>query len=146
MSKFIDIEVDQKSLNNVLKDYKQYGVKAAKALWNGLTRTAFAVETDAKRRLSGELGSARHIVTGRLRASVHTEFKGENSFKGVKDSETKDGKLNVPIGELEAVVGTNVEYAPKIEFNYDQFIQFAANRQRKKLTQRVTEELKKIKK
>ena len=146
MSKFIDIEVDQKSLNNVLKDYKTYGVKAAKALWNGLTRTAFAVETDAKRRLTGELGSARHIVTGRLRASVHTEFKGENSYKGIGASKPSDANLNTPVGDLEAIVGTNVEYAQKIEFDYDSFMQFAGLRQAKQLPKRVEEELKKIKK
>ena len=144
MSKFVDIEIDRGSVKRFEKSSKRYGKESAKALLRAIMRTAFAVESDAKRRLQGQLGSARHWVTGRLASSVHVEAKGENTFEGVKDSEAKDGKLNVSVKELEAVVGTNVEYAQKIEFDYDSFIMFGYNRQAKNLPKRVQEEWNKL--
>jgi phage gpG-like protein len=144
MGNFIDIEVDQKSVKLVENGLKRYGIESVKALWRAITRTAFAIETDAKERLAGNLGSARHIVTGRLRSSIHVEYKGANTFKGVAASKGSDGKLNVPIEDLEAVVGTNVEYAPKIEFDYDSFMRFGTTRQSKNLSKRVEKEFKKL--
>ena len=146
MSDFVKIELDQNSVNDVNKSFRDYGKKAAKALKDAILLTGYAIVSDAKNRLNGRLGSAKHWITGRLASSVHVESKGVNSFKmESKDSEVKDGSLGVSIADDEAVVGTNVHYAPKIEFDYDSFLRFAGERQEKKFAQRVTKELNKIK-
>jgi hypothetical protein len=67
-----------------------------------------------------------------------------NSYVSTSESEAGDGSLNTPVSGAEALVGTNVEYAHKIEFDYDSFLQFAANRQAKNLPKRVNEELDKL--
>ena len=141
MSKAFEIEVDQKSINLVNKSLKQYGVEAAKALMDAIFLTAIEMETDAKKRLNGQLGSAKHWITGRLASSVHAEVKGKNTFNGTNASEPADGSLGVPVGDLEAIVGTNVEYGPKIEFGYDSFIQFASVKNAPNLPKWVTKKL-----
>lgn len=144
MSKFVSIEVDQKSLNTVTQALRTYGRDAAKALLRGLWRTGLSIESDAKRRLNGQLGSARHWITGRLASSVHTEAKGQNSFKGESASEASDSSFGIQPDELEVYVGTNVAYAPKIEFEYDSFIEFATLKRSPELTKNIEKELDKL--
>ncbi len=134
----------------LLKDLDRFGKEAGKAVKNGVDRTAIAMESDAKKRLAGDLGGKRRILTGRLRASVHAELKeGENHG---------EDSLGEKIASDEAVVGTNVVYANRIEFGfkgtdslgrkYNQegmsYLGFAAIRQAKELPKRVTEELNKL--
>lgn len=142
----ISVEIDKASAERVNRDLKRYGMAAAKAVMDAILRTAYAIETDAKNRLNGKLGSARHWVTGRLASSVHVETDRINSFVPITDSEAGDRSLNAPVSGAEALVGTNVEYAHKIEFDYDSFLQFAANRQAKNLPKRVNQELDKVEK
>jgi hypothetical protein len=144
VSKFIDISVDEASIKRVTTSFEKYGVAAAKALMNAIYRTALSMESDAKLRLNGKLGSARHWVTGRLASSVHAETNAKNSFKGINESEPSDGSFGVPIDDLEALIGTNVVYGPKIEFEYDSFIQFAATKQSPELPKRIEKELNKL--
>lgn len=144
MSKFIDIEVDRASLAKVNASIKSYGVDAAKALMRGLWRGALNIETDAKLRLDGRLGSARHWVTGRLASSVHSEVKGDNSFTPIPESGTGDGSFGIPMQDLEVYVGTNVNYGPKIEFEYDSFINFSVTKNTPKLSEYIEKELNKI--
>ena len=142
MSKDVSIEIE--NLAEVKASFKKYGKDATKAVMNAVNRTGLSIESDAKRRLRGLLGSAKHWITGRLASSVHMETKKENTFNPIKDSKTKDGSLGVKIGELEAVVGTNVEYADKIEFDYDSFIRFAAERNEPKFQKTMEDELNKL--
>ena len=160
MSKDIEIEIDPKTLKLFEKSIKRYGVESPKALLRAILNTAFAIETDAKYRLSGKLGSGKHIVTNRLRASVHTEFKpgavkggGGNTFgmpmTGIdsnvsEGSKPNDSSFGMTVDDLEALVGTNVEYAQKIEYDYDSFIGFAVVRNLKKFPQRVKKEWEKM--
>ena len=143
MSKLVSIELT--NMKEVNRSFRQYGNKAVNAIRKAVLRTGLAAETDGKMRLNGELGSGRHWVTGRLGTSVHMETKEKNTFKAVENSKAKDGRLNVPVEDLEAVVGSNVEYGPKIEFDYDSFIRWAGENQEGKFPKRVTEELNKIK-
>jgi len=140
----VDIQVDQKSIDTVLKSFDEYGVAAAKALMNAIYRTALNIESDAKRRLNGQLGSAKHWITGRLASSVHTEIKGKNSFEGNKASEGDDGSFGLQVDDLEALVGTNVVYAPRIETDYDSFIIFATNKRSPELPKKIEDELNKL--
>jgi len=141
----ISIEVDTISYNGLIDDLKNYGKSAISAVKRAVDFTGLRVETIAKQRLRGEFGSRKHWITGRLASSVHYETKGKNSFKPVKDSQAGDGNLNETIGDLECVVGTNVDYGPKIEFEYDRFLGYAAEQGEKIFEKRIEEELNAIK-
>jgi hypothetical protein len=158
VSKMVDIQVDQKSIDTVLKSFDEYGVDAAKALGNAIYRTALNIESDAKRRLRGQLGSAKHWVTGRLASSIHTETKGYvnykiggesaivsgTSFTGNDHSQPEDSNFGMQVDDLEALVGTNVVYGPRIETDFDPFITFATNRRSPELPKKIEDELNKL--
>ena len=139
----------------LLAGFKKYRKEADKAVKRGVDRTAIAIETDAKKRLKGQLGGQKRIDTDRLRASVHaelgqnTEMPKKNTFQSVASSESSDGNLGVSIANDEAVTGTNVFYGKFIEYGTKflsamSFLGFAAVRQDKELKRRVTEELNKV--
>lgn len=75
--------------------------------------TALRIETGAKKQITAD----NHVVTGRLRSSIHAKLKPTETFiyndgtgrvyGGSLEAGVQDGK--------EAVVGTNVVYAEKIE-------------------------------
>lgn len=142
----IQITVD--NLPELLKDFKGFENEARKAVKKGVDRTALAVESDAKRRLHGELGSSKHWITGRLAASVHAKLQKGQSFQYTAPvtRESFNGTLVIEPDPNEAFAGTNVEYAGKIEFLYDSFLGWAAVNQAKKFKDRITEELNKIRK
>jgi hypothetical protein len=143
MTKFVDIEVDKASADLVKKGLRKFKGDMRQAVIAAIHATGLRIETIAKMRLNGTLGSPRHWVTGRLASSVHTEMKGVNTFKPIKDSKMGDGRLGVNIGELEAAVGTNVEYADKIEFDYDSFLRYAGENQSNELVKRGQQEINK---
>jgi hypothetical protein len=121
-----------------------------RACKKGIDRTAIAVESDAKKRLSGQFGSSRHIVHDRLRASVHHELKNGELYNYTdKNGKSFDGSLKTEIDKLEAIAGTNVFYGPFIEFGTkyfsgDSFLGWAALKQGKLLVERIKQELDKI--
>jgi phage gpG-like protein len=135
---------------NLIRDLEMFKEHAGEAVKRGVDRTAIAMESDAKTRLEGGLGGKRRILTNRLRASVHAELK-EGESHG-------EDNLNVPIASDEAVVGTPVVYANRIEFGfkgtdklgrkYNQdgmsYMGFAAVKQAKEFVRRVEQELNKL--
>jgi phage gpG-like protein len=125
------------------------------AVKRGIDRTALAMETDAKNKLKSD----GHIITNRLRASIHAELKDQEQFTySNNQGESFDGSLNLDIGKLEAVIGTNVVYAKRIEFGFNgtdslgrkynqpasSFMGWAVLKQGKLLKGRIIEELNKI--
>lgn len=144
MSSNLHIEVN--GIEELNADFKRFGQRAKDAIKRAVDRTALAVETDAKEKLKSD----GHIITGRLRSSIHSELKEGQQFTYRNDKgETFNGALNEKIGELEAVTGTNVHYAPYIEFGTkyiaaDPYMGHAAVKQDKKLKDRVIEEINKI--
>lgn len=142
--------ISVEGIPGLMNDIKKFGKEAEKAVKNGVDRTAIAMETDAKKRLEGDLGGTRRIKTGRLRASVHAELKQGESHG--------EDSLNEQIASDEAIVGTNVVYANRIEFGFNDtdklgrkynqsgmsYLGFAAMRQAKELPRRITEELNKL--
>jgi hypothetical protein len=142
--------IGQKEL---LKGFENYKVEAEKAINKAVSDTAKMIETDAKNRLRGMNGSRKHVVYGNLLRSIY----------------------NRVVGSMEKVVGTNVSYAPYIEFGTgdlveipegtedvaikfkgkgirkvnikgDSFLNWAAVNQRLKLVERIKDNLNKIKK
>jgi phage gpG-like protein len=149
MSGFIGVEID--GIDKIMADFRGYEREAEKAINTAVSQTSLMVQKDAKSRLNGLLGSAKHWITGNLAKSVY----------------------NRRVVSMEKVVGTNVEYAPYIEFGTgdlveipegtediasqykgqgirkvnikgDSFLNFAAVNQNKKHAERVAKELNKI--
>ena len=111
----ISVKVDTKQ---AIANVKKYQFHKLNNLQDAIYKTAFLIDEKAKKEVV--------VDTGRLRASIHPEFRGENQTsysysdkpkpKHNKSPKTYDGKLSGNIiDRLEAVVGTNVEYAQKQE-------------------------------
>lgn len=142
MIKSIQVE----GIEELKADFRRFGKESDKAIKRAVDQTAEAIETDAKHKLIND----SHIITGRLAASIHGEYKNGQRYN-YKDNKgnSYDGSLNEKIGNLEAVAGTNVHYAPYIEFGTkyitgDSYLGHAALKQEKKFKDRVEKELNKL--
>lgn len=142
-SKLVDIEVDKSSADLVKKGLRKFDGDIKQAIISAIHATGLRIESVAKLRLKGALGSAKHWVTGRLASSVHTEMEGVNTFEADQSSQSDDGSLGVDIGEMEAAVGTNVEYAQDIE-DLDSFLRYAGENQSRELVRKGMEEINKM--
>jgi len=79
--------------------------------------------TNAQTLAKNKLKSDGHIVYGRLRNSIYVKEKsGKNEGTYTANGKQYNNKLEIQLKEDEAAVGTNVEYAEKIEFIYDSFL------------------------
>lgn len=138
---FVSVELDQGSMRTTITALRKFGKDAERAIKDVVDRTALAIETDAKEKLKAD----GHIVTGRLRGSIHAELKNSASYTYKDDhGKTFDGALKQQMTKLEAVAGTNVSYAPKIEFNYDSFLRWAAEKQKPLFVKRMQEALNRL--
>ena len=86
------------------------------------------IETVAKNKLTTD----GHVDTGRLRASIHTEYLGTRRIL--------PGKIT---DELGVVVGTNVEYAKYVE-RLDSYLGYAYKKARPILLRRVRETIRDV--
>ena len=93
-------------LEQLKAGFEDYEKQAQKAIKKATDDTAKAVETDAKKRLKGLYGSVKHWITGRLAQSIYNRPSSDVSTKS-----------------YEKLVGTNVEYAPYIEFGTGDFVE-----------------------
>jgi phage gpG-like protein len=93
------------------------------------------IETPAKMSLTVK----KHVITGRLRASLHTAYKGKESFNYTDDKgQSFNGTITEEsIGENDVIVGTNVVYARKIE-RLDPYLFPAFEQVRPKLARRLS--------
>jgi hypothetical protein len=153
MSSFIGLEVT--GVEDLIKDFKGYEKEAQKAMDKAIDDTSKAVESDAKKRLNGLFGSAKHNIHG-----------GAGLLGSIYNRVVKTG---------EKVVGTSKEYAAYIEFGTgdlveipeglesvaaqfrgkgirkvnikgDSYLNWAAINQRKRFIERISTNLNKIKK
>ncbi len=111
-----------KVIDGIVKDFD---TKKGSELHKFLVETGNNLATEIKK------SPAMPVKTGRLRASVHAKLKSSDNFKYMADAAAKatnyksveeviskmfDGGLNEPVQEgAEFAVGTNVEYAAKME-------------------------------
>lgn len=131
----MNVKLDVKASPELLKNLKTINDRIMVQVKKAMVETALVdVESEAKKKLT----AGGHIVTGRLRSSIHTEYAGENTnfsykakefvvskrkvkgkIKRVMKSAEFTGKLNVTPKEtdtyFDVYVGTNVSYAQKIE-------------------------------
>lgn len=175
MNQFASVELTQQSQRDVTNSLIRFGKEAEKVIRDVINRTALAIETDAKMKLKSD----GHIITSRLRSSVHAEtISGQKYTYSDSDGKSYDGALGEKLENLEAVAGTNVEYAGAIEFGTgphlilpknkkalkfeidgkpvfaksvkhpgfkgDSFLGYAAEKQRPKFVQRMTDALNKL--
>lgn len=138
-------KVEVEGIDQLMQDFRRFGKEADKAVKRGVDRTALAVETDAKEKLKSD----GHVRTRRLLQSIHTETKEGSKYYYEASGESFSGSLNEKIQDDESIVGTNVHYAPYVEFGTkymsgDSYLGYAAIKQDKKLRERIIEELNKL--
>jgi hypothetical protein len=99
------IGVEIVGVNELLAGFKKYKLESDRAISLAVRDTAMAVEKDAKERLrSGLQQNPKHVRHSRLLTSVRRMKQHEQD-------------------QFEAVVGTDVEYAPYIEFGTGDFVE-----------------------
>lgn len=115
MSNGVQIELDKASLNNLNKQFNTLGTTIKNAGAKAIFKVLNKIKVEAQLRLKGR----NHIVTSRLRNSIHVQTK-KTKPTNYKDNDGKifnaDLKTVKIDNELEGAVGTNVVYGSKIEF------------------------------
>jgi len=115
MANDISIEFDKTTLdkyNQILDGIaKDFDTKTGSELHKFIVETCNNIATEIKK------SPSMPVKTGRLRSSIHAKTKSSDNFSYTNDfGRTFNGSLNDPITEgLEGAVGTNVEYAAKME-------------------------------
>jgi hypothetical protein len=97
--------------NHISKSVGERGLRTP--VGDLLNEAGLELETIAKKQITSD----RHVVTGRLRSSIHLKQSTSESFLYNNDKgEQHNGTLTDSVKPGESViVGTNVEYAMKIE-------------------------------
>jgi len=107
------INVKCEGIEKTIANLKKFAVVKREACKTILKEEGFKIETDAK--------AMCPVKTGRLRASISTNWAGSGKNRGRTGSkaEANDG-VGQPGGPdgLVVVVGTNVEYGPSVEFGH----------------------------
>lgn len=123
------ISVNLRDVGKINRRFKRMPKQLRQKLSNTIRQTAIVhIETVAKNKLTAD----KHIDTGRLRASIHTEYKGTKRIL--------PGKIT---DELGCIVGTNVEYAKYVE-RIDSYLAYAFKKARPILLRKVREVLKEV--
>lgn len=136
------LAVNIRGLGKINKRFKRMPAKLKRKLSTTIRQTAIVkIETVAKNKLTAD----KHIDTGRLRASIHTEWKGNRGFMyqnrfGTKFGGGLPGKIT---DELGVIVGTNVEYARYVE-RIDSYLNYAYKIARPILLRRVRETIQEV--
>jgi len=104
MSVKLELKADQ-----LIKKFDSLTKEVQVAMIDELRVTGFMIESAYK------IGVP--VDTGRLRSSIHTEHSDQTSFS-YSDSEgnTYNGSLGYRLKPTQVIIGTNVEYAEKIEY------------------------------
>lgn len=115
----VQIELDPASKANLERQFAALGTTIAEAGTKAIFKILIKIKTEAQLRLIGR----GHIVTSRLANSMRVKMNGlDNSqSKTYSDNSTPPQTYNNELttvnlkDNLEGAVGTNVEYATKIE-------------------------------
>lgn len=133
----LSVDFDNKKLNKLISDLERKSSRSKKIVDNEINRAGINVETKAKQKITAD----GHIVTGRLRSSIHLENSKTTGFKySDKDGHVYDGSFSEKPGPLGVYVGTNVTYAPKIE-EIDSYLFSSFESEKKLLIDRLQKEL-----
>ena len=135
------VRVKLSGIEKIGKNATEIEKKLIKALNGALVTSALVdVETVAKKKLTQD----KHIDTGRLRASIHTTYKG-NEHYSYTDDEGKafSSRLDVKRKENSVYIGTDVKYATKIE-SLDSYLHYAHKNAKDKTDRRLKKAMDKV--
>ena len=105
----MNLSIDVVGANAIALKLVAFGAKGSKALDDAIKITAIQATGEAKL-------AETAVQTARLRSSIHFEMKNTGGFTySDKPGSTFTGSFQERAGNLEALVGTNVHYANKIE-------------------------------
>lgn len=121
----VELSIDRSSLDHFNKQMDILKADGKRSLYSALIKVGMKIKTEAQLRLSGR----KHVVTSRLKNSIYLKAKTDvpNNSKQYSDLTGKsyDADLStVSVSDTEIAVGTNVEYAAKIE-NRDSYLYWA---------------------
>ena len=118
----VELKLDEASQRHVLGQLEKLKQQGGRSAYSAITKVMFKIINEAQLRLTGR----GHIVTSRLKNSLHVETTNKQNFNYTdKEGKSFQGGLNsVSVGEGEVIGGTNVEYADKIE-TMDSFLYWA---------------------
>jgi phage gpG-like protein len=143
------ITIEIRGEKEVIDGLRKFKSDTDKGLRKALAKTGLKIQSAAKLRLK----QMRHYITGRLASSIHSEVKegyltdaGQiggtvYDYEAEVTKESFDGTLGERAEDFEVLVGTNVEYATKIEMQYDSYLRFAAEQGDKELTNYIKEQI-----
>ena len=116
------IQLTRASEQNFKRQMEKLHERTDEAAQFGFSRFLQNAVTLAKNKLKVD----HHVKTGRLRNSIGwmTAKKNIGKYKD-KNGKSYNGSLSVSLGDNEAAIGTNVEYASRIELMYDSFLYWA---------------------
>lgn len=125
-------KVEVEGIDQLIRDFRHFGKEADKAIKRGVDRTALRIESVAKEKLASD----GHRKTRRLFQSIHTEttnpqapgMKSNLNYQYEYEGNSSSGSLKEKIRDDESIVGTNVHYAPDIEFGTRAHIIIAKNK------------------
>jgi hypothetical protein len=118
----------EQSKKNMFAQMDKLKKTGKESMMKGIVKILFDIKALAQLKLKYD----QHIVTSRLRNSIYVQTKkGEQTSTNditYTDNTKKSysSKLDIELNENEGAVGTNVNYAEKIEFLYDSFLYWAA--------------------
>ena len=135
------LKVNVSGIEQIDKNMSEIEKKLIKTLNGVLIASAFdLVETVAKKKITQD----KHIDTGRLRASIHTTYKGKEHYSYSDDEgEAFNSRLDVKRKEHNVFVGTDVEYATKIEA-LDSYLHYAHKNSKAKIDRRLKKAMDKV--
>jgi len=116
------ITLDKGSLDHLDKQFKLLQDAGPRSVYSAIMKVAYKIVSDAKLRLKGQ----SHVVTSRLRNSLFVK----TATKATANYSDKDGRAftaelaSVTLAKMEVAIGTNVEYAQKIE-DMDSYLYWA---------------------
>ena len=122
------LELEKQGAINLKKQLSKLDKNSDKA-FRGVVKMLFQIKTIAQQKLKSD----KHIVTSRLRNSIYVQTPNQQFAKiNGNDGNYSDDLGNsfesqikgISLIENEGIVGTNVNYAPKIEYFYDSFLYF----------------------
>lgn len=134
------MRVNVKGIRGVQIKAESMRDKVIKATHGAMVKGALIdIETVAKKKITQD----KHIDTGRLRASIHTTYKGMNEKFNYNDMQGQafEAMLDVRRKEFNVFVGTDVLYSKFIE-RLDSFLYFAFKHAQPKIRKRIKQEIK----
>jgi hypothetical protein len=126
----VQLSIDQSSFDNITKQLDILKVNVNRSAYSALMKVAFKIKSEAQNRLKG-MG---HVVTSRLRNSIHVQGEGSNIGDNKESYSDENGKsyssilLTAALAKGEIAVGSNVEYASSIELGSKPHIIEAKNK------------------